>query len=269
MIGSGRKGQTYLCWKGTRLFELPISYWIDLGSWVNSPGYRDGVADFDRPVIPRCLECHGTFAETVAGPPPPNQYKPTSVIVGISCERCHGPGRQHVESMKAKKSTDASIINPAGLMRDRQIEVCAQCHAGHGKSQSAAFSYIPGETLDKFLKRDQPNPGAPVDVHGNQVALLQMSRCFQASAEMSCSTCHDVHTIQREAAVYSVQCLKCHKEINCGEFAKLGEKIAEKCIECHMPVQPSNLIISDSNGKQTRASVRNHWIKIFPETRTP
>jgi hypothetical protein len=267
VIGSGRKGQTYLYWKGRRLFELPVSYWVELASWVNSPGYRDGLADFDRPVIPRCIECHATYAEIVAGAPP-NQYKPTTLVVGISCERCHGPARAHVEAMAAMESA-RTIVSPAKLTRERQLEVCAQCHAGHGKPLVAAFSYLPGEPLDKFLQRDRPNPDSPVDVHGNQVALLQMSRCFQASPEMSCSTCHDVHTIQRGAAAYSSYCLKCHQPENCGEFPKLGEKIAGNCIDCHMPVETSNLIISDFKGKPTKAKVRNHWIKVYPETRTP
>jgi len=43
VIGSGGKGQTYLYWNGDQLFQLPVSYWVDLG-WINSPGYRDGVA---------------------------------------------------------------------------------------------------------------------------------------------------------------------------------------------------------------------------------
>jgi hypothetical protein len=268
VIGSGRKGQSYLYWKDGRLFELPVSYWVELGSWVNSPGYRDGVADFDRPVISRCLACHATYAEDVAGPTPPNRYKPATLVVGISCERCHGPGREHIEAMATSKAHRA-IVNPAKLARDKQIEICAQCHAGHGKTLAAAFSYLPGQPLDKYLQRDQPDPGATVDVHGNQVALLELSRCFQSSAEMSCSTCHNVHTPQREAAGFSNHCLKCHQLDNCGEFLKLGEKIAGNCIECHMPVQPSNLIISDSNGKQTKANVRNHWIKVYPEMRTP
>jgi cytochrome c554/c'-like protein len=268
VIGSGRKGQTYLYWKSGHLYQLPVSYWVDLESWVNSPGYRDGVSDFDRPVIPRCLECHATYAQTVAGPPPPNQYKPASLVVGISCERCHGPGREHAEAMQANK-TPAAIVNPAKLPRERQIEVCAQCHAGHGKSLTAAFSYIPDEPLDRYLQRDQPAPGSTVDVHGNQVALLQLSRCFQSSPELTCSTCHDVHTIQREAASFSNRCLTCHKIQNCGEFAKLGEKLAANCIDCHMPLQASNLIMSDSNGKQTKAVVRNHWIKVYPGTGTP
>lgn len=53
---AGRVGQTYLCWRNDHLFQLSVSYWADLGTWVNSPGYRDGTANFDRPVVPRCLE---------------------------------------------------------------------------------------------------------------------------------------------------------------------------------------------------------------------
>jgi hypothetical protein len=96
VIGSGRKGQTYLFWKGDLLFQLPVSYWVELGQWVNSPGYTDGWASFDRPVVSRCLECHASYAESLAGPQSNNRYKKTSVVLGISCERCHGPGRAHV-----------------------------------------------------------------------------------------------------------------------------------------------------------------------------
>jgi len=54
VVGSGHRAQTYLYWRGDQLFELPVSYWLE-GSrgWVNSPGYRDGVANFGR-TIPRC-----------------------------------------------------------------------------------------------------------------------------------------------------------------------------------------------------------------------
>src|SRR5215469_8287930 len=78
VIGSGGKGQTYLYWKGDELFQLPVSYWSEIG-WVNSPGYRDGVANFDRPIIPRCLECHGTYFEASASPP--NRYRKSGFTV--------------------------------------------------------------------------------------------------------------------------------------------------------------------------------------------
>ncbi len=48
-------------------------------------------------------------------------------------------------------------------------------------------------------------------------------------------------------------------------FLKIGTKIAVGCIDCHMPVQQSNAIVSDSSGKQIKARVRNHWIKVYPD----
>ena len=105
VVGSGGKGQTFLFWKGDLLFQLPVSYWKEIG-WVNSPGYRDGVAYFDRPVIPRCLECHGTYFESLA--PPQNRYSQTGFVVGITCEKCHGPGRAHVERFSSKSAKTSS-----------------------------------------------------------------------------------------------------------------------------------------------------------------
>ncbi|HYJ62589.1 MAG TPA: hypothetical protein VEV62_02510 [Parafilimonas sp.] len=39
VIGSARKGQTYLYWRGDKLFQLPVSYYSTLNSWCNSPGF--------------------------------------------------------------------------------------------------------------------------------------------------------------------------------------------------------------------------------------
>jgi hypothetical protein len=266
VIGSGRKGQTYLFWKGDRLFQLPVSYWIALGQWVNSPGYADGYASFDRPVMPRCLECHASYAESGAGAPN-NRYDKTSLLLGIACERCHGPGREHVARHHAASAAISAeaIVNPAKLPRDRNVDVCAQCHAGMRWPIAAAFSYIPGERLDDYLDPDHSDPRSTIDVHGGQVALLQRSRCYQSSATMTCSTCHNVHEPQRNAAAFSARCLTCHKMEDCGMFAKIGAKIPSGCVDCHMPMQESKAITTDSNGKRVKARVRNHWIKVYPD----
>ena len=49
-------------------------------------------------------------------------------------------------------------------------------------------------------------------------------------------------------------------------FLKIGAKILVDCIDCHMPLEQSKAIASDSNGKQIKARVRNHWIKVYPDT---
>ncbi len=262
VVGSGGKGQTYLYWKGDRLFQLPVSYWNQLG-WVNSPGYRDGVANFDRPIIPRCLECHGTYFESLA--PPPNKFNKTGFAVGITCEKCHGPGREHAqrESSKVSGPSGPAILNPARFSRERQTDLCAWCHAGHGVALTAAFSYVPGEPLDKYIELPQPDPNAPIDVHGDQVELLKKSRCYQSST-MTCLTCHDVHTSQHDPVGFSQGCLSCHKP-GTAAFPKLGHEVTSNCIACHMPTQETNLIVFNWKGNKARPQVRSHWIKIYPE----
>ncbi len=272
VTGSGEKGQTYLYWRGNQLFQLPVSYWTELHGWVNSPGFADGIADFDRPIVPRCLECHATYFASVPSPKAENHYLKTGFVLGISCERCHGPGHAHVEKQRLKSASasvaKAAILNPATLPRDRQMEVCAQCHGGIGEQLAPAFTYIPGQPLDNFIKLQKPDEDARVDVHGNQVALTQRSRCYQSS-QMTCTTCHDVHEPERQPAAYSEKCLQCHKDKDCGEFPKLGAKIRENCIDCHMPVQDSDLIISNLHDKQVKARMRNHWIKVYPLSQSP
>jgi hypothetical protein len=280
VVGSGQRGQTYLYWKGDRLFQLPVSYWAPLREWVNSPGYTDGTADFNRPVVPRCLECHATYFTAIPSAPFENRYEKTSAVLGISCEKCHGPGRRHVELERAKADhaaqstkntpTDqevSEIVNPRKLSRVRQMDICAECHGGLGEARVPAFSFVPGQPLGDYLELQQPDPEAKVDVHGNQVALLERSRCYQSSAKITCNFCHDVHAPERNAAAYSDRCLSCHKPESCGEYPKLGQDIVKNCVDCHMPVQDSNLIVakvtSQAGGKQVKMPIRNHWIKVY------
>ncbi len=261
VIGSGGKGQSYAYWRGNQLFQLPISFWTRLG-WVNSPGYRDGVARFDRPIIPRCLECHTTYFEAL--PPPPNTYTTSGFLVGITCEKCHGPGQAHIRQL-AKQSpapSDPAILNPAKFSRERQMDLCAWCHAGHGSEIEPWFSYVPGQPLQKYIDFPRPDPKAQIDVHGSQVELLKKSRCFESS-RMTCLTCHDVHQSQHDLAAFSQKCLGCHKVQSCGVFAKQGNEIANDCIDCHMPKQETNLIVFDTMGRSAEPEVRNHWIKIY------
>jgi Cytochrome c554 and c-prime len=266
VVGSGNKGQTYLYWKGDELFQLPVSYWTEVG-WVNSPGYRDGFANFERPIIPRCLECHGTYFNAL--PPPPNRYNLTDFVVGITCEKCHGRGELHIRHYRSKSagSKDSTILNPSHFSRDRQMDLCAWCHAGHGAAVQPWFSYQPGEQLDKYIDLPRPDPNAPIDVHGGQVELLSRSRCFQSSS-MTCITCHDIHVSQHNLAEFSKHCLSCHTAQSCGLFPKRGQEIIHNCIDCHMPLQETNLIVFDFNGKKVRPQVRNHWIGVYADNKT-
>jgi hypothetical protein len=270
VTGSGVRGATYLYWQGDRLYELPVSYWTNGHQWINSPGYENGSADFSRPVNPGCLECHATYIRPLSPDPDTNRYDRDSLVTGITCERCHGPGAEHVAREKAgsaSASTGQSILNPANFSRDRQVDLCALCHNGVQREPIApAFSYIPGKPLSDYFTLLQTDPAEHPDVHGNQVGLLQRSRCYLSSPNMTCSTCHDVHAKEQPAATYSAKCLTCHQWQSCGLAKTKGHSIAKNCIDCHMPVEPTRVIVSETADKVVRATMRNHWIKIYPDT---
>lgn len=267
MTGSGTRGATYLYWQGDQLFELPVSYWTDGHRWINSPGYENGSANFSRPVNPGCLECHASFIQPLSSEPTTNRYDKASLVTGITCEYCHGPGAEHVARQKAgtARSLGEAVLNPASFSRDRQVDLCALCHNGIQREATApAFSYVPGRPLSDYFKPLAVPPEDRPDVHGNQVALLERSRCYLSSPQMSCSTCHNVHSAERPAAAYSERCLSCHQWRSCGLSKKLGHEIVKNCIDCHMPVQPTNVIVSETGGEVVRATMRNHWIRIYP-----
>jgi hypothetical protein len=279
VAGVPRKGQSYLFWKGDQLFQLPVTYWVETNSWVNSPSYPDGSPHFDKAIIPRCLECHASYFEWM--PPPINRYRKTSLVLGIGCEKCHGPGREHValhttpQGAKPRPAAVPSaanseaIVNPAKLSRDRQIDVCGLCHSGNGTPFAPSGSFLPGDALDDYIDIPYASPEDAVDVHGNQVQLLRRSRCFRSSGTLTCTTCHNVHTTQGDAASFSPRCQTCHEPKQCGEYAKLGEKITSDCIDCHMPMQKSKVLFSNTNGQHLEPTVRNHTIAIYPDAHLP
>jgi hypothetical protein len=272
VIGSGVRGQTYLYWSGNQLYELPVSYWRDGNRWINSPGYRDGTANFARHVDPRCLECHATYIRALSTDPQTNIYEKASLVTGISCESCHGGGAGHIEKEKSHSSSPTepsgrAVLNPAKFERDRQIDQCALCHNGTQREEFVpAFSYVPGKSLDNYLGANPLDSAEHPDVHGNQVGLLKRSRCFSSSSDMSCSTCHNVHAPERSVAEYSDRCLSCHRWQSCGISKKMGNKITHNCIDCHMPMEQTNAIISETAGRVVRTSIRSHWIKVYPST---
>lgn len=268
VIGAGRKGQSYAYRRADSTFyQLPVSYWRGIG-WINSPGYRDGTANFTRPIAPRCLECHASSMKSAPGQVT-NRYDMSQSILGMTCETCHGSGRTHVARERSPMHRalaslfPSAIIDPARLPRARQLDACALCHGGIGTLRTAAFTYLPGQPLADHLARPPSSPSEDIDVHGNQVALLERSACFRSS-NMTCATCHDVHRQQHDVAELSGRCLSCHTVQSCGLYPKRGRALLGRCVDCHMPVLNSSTITSNFEGRVVQAHVRTHWIKVYP-----
>jgi Cytochrome c554 and c-prime len=273
VVGSGKKGQTYLYWKENLLYQLPVSYYVPTKSWCNSPGYPAGMPRFNRLIPARCLECHGSNAVVEDVGRNVNYFDKGSIVYGVNCERCHGPSADHVayHTVHPQEKTAKYILNEKSLSRSQNLDLCALCHSGIRTAIKPTFSYKAGDRLEDFsLPKYNVDSVAKLDVHGNQYGLLTSSKCF-INSQMNCSSCHSVHGREvNEPALYSQRCMNCHNgssQPECKIKPTAGIVLSENCIDCHMPSLPSKAIFLqlEDASKSTADFVRSHRVAIYQE----
>jgi tetratricopeptide (TPR) repeat protein len=246
VMGSGNHARSYLHRTGRdMLIELPLGWYPDRGGeWGMVPGSDTEHPQTRRFISYKCMFCHNGYPNIPAGNQAPGS-EPVflgNLPEGIDCQRCHGPGGEHVRT-----SGRASIVNPAKLSPERRMEVCMQCHLETTSGRIPAvlqrfdrgtFSYLPGQPLVDFTISFDHAPGTGHEGKFEAVSSvyrLRQSRCFLESAgKLECATCHDPHRIPRgEEAVrhYSGVCRQCHTSAHSAGVASA----ASDCITCHMP----------------------------------
>jgi hypothetical protein len=273
VIGSGRKGQSYLNWINKRLVQLPVTYFTAASQWSNSPGYYPHKVLFDRPITSRCLECHSTYFHKISDTAQElEEFDHNKIIYAVDCEKCHGPGARHVDFQSKNATKQAKyIINPGKLPRERLIDLCALCHGGSLAKTKPSFQFQAGDTLSNYFALNTAALDASsIDVHGNQLGLLSMSKCFTMS-NLTCINCHNTHENENgKIKVFSQRCMSCHSdghEKPCKMTTTIGQAITQNCIDCHMPKQPSHAVAVYLEGSDapTPALMRTHYIKIYPD----
>ncbi len=243
-VGSGHFGRTYLCDADDSFFvESPVSWYEPLHKWSMSPGYDQPVHQSFMRLIPgNCLFCHAGLvdASTVS------DYRMRIVENSIGCERCHGPGRIHVEEqtgIRKEGESGRSIVNPQQLSRKLSEAVCQQCHL-HGDIQVAGrgvrpTEYQAGLPLEKYVlefRMQVADVEMSVAGHFEQLAA---SACYRQSDSLSCVTCHDPHApVPRDEKTdhYRSICTSCHGEQGCRlPLADRQKEKGDDCTACHMP----------------------------------
>ncbi|HEX9950368.1 MAG TPA: multiheme c-type cytochrome, partial [Rubricoccaceae bacterium] len=293
VVGSGNATRSYLMMAGGTasdtdvppagaeaggyLTEMPLTWYVERQLWDLSPGYARGNLRFERPVTLECLTCH----DAAPGHAPSQNFY-TSVPLGISCERCHGPGSAHVEAFEAGgEPTETLIVNPAKLSTALQLDVCQQCHL------TGQTIYAPGHNPTTY------RPGRPLSAHravfvteasladpesfgiASHAERLVQSPCFQGSlgspAPMTCTTCHDPHVAQAELPpdTYSAACRSCHTPEPSGAVTPGHGPLCDRagattpalalsgdCASCHMRRAGTSDI--------PHVSFTDHWIRKNP-----
>lgn len=261
VIGSGNHARTFLHRDPEgRLIELPVTWYTEgTGYWAMSPGYdRPDQEDFRRAIPAECMFCHDGYIRALSsfhakGLDPP--AFPASLPSGIDCQRCHGPGRKHVMAVLNSAGSEAiraAIVNPARLSRQRQLEVCMECHLETSSSHMPneirrynrpVYSYRPGQPLGGYKLYFDPVSNQKNDRFeiAHAAYRLRMSACFRNS-QMTCLTCHDPHVSYRGPGMtqhYLAVCKGCHQAVKHTVALPQGGT----CLSCHMPQRRTDDVV--------------------------
>lgn len=251
-LGSGNYARMYLFQAGDFLIESPLTWFPRSKKWGMSAGYEKDPHQpgFGREIGWGCINCHSGRVEMVDNV----DQRLRVEELAIGCERCHGPGALHVKERKARLpirgDIDDSIVNIKHLSRERQEDVCSQCHLSalsdvdvQGRSLA---DYRPGLRMSDFrvsyrIKR----PNSAMTVSG-QIEQMRLSRCYIESKEMTCATCHNPHAVPEKSErieYFRAKCLQCHETETCGLPVKkrIQKQPQDNCIACHMPKGPTDI----------------------------
>jgi tetratricopeptide (TPR) repeat protein len=205
-----------------------------------------------------CADCHSTRVQKHYDAAT-DAYATTFAELTVGCEACHGPGSAHVDWARTHARVPARGLTTAlderrgvAWTRDaatgqprrsrtrtsqREIEVCAQCHA---RRAQLAEDYRPGTP---FLDAYRPALLGPELYHADGQQRDEVfiwgswlqSRMHRAG--VTCSDCHDPHTQKLRVPGNGV-CSQCHLAIKFDSpqhhFHAPGAPGA-KCTSCHVP----------------------------------
>jgi hypothetical protein len=214
------------------------------------PGLKPYGGELPARVGRECIRCHAT--QISAGDD--QRFDEATMIPNVSCERCHGPGKDHVAAARrgSEESDLALPFGPGRWTAEGLLKMCGACHRLPSAAQAGQI-----RTDNRLLIRFQP------------VGLMQ-SLCYQKSGgKLSCVNCHDPHArTSTDRPSYDVTCLSCHAEkarrTPAAEQGGTNSKPcpvspATRCVECHMPRLDGGQGIMFSD----------HWIRVRRPDESP
>jgi predicted CXXCH cytochrome family protein len=201
-----------------------------------------------RPTGPLCDGCHSVNY---------NVQTKTVTEWNVGCERCHGPGSEHV-----RRPVAATIVNPARLDFVRANDTCIQCHSqGQPLKNPTAGQYYDwpvgfsqGANLSDFWRLEDHKLGettfthfADGTAHKNRMQGNDFVQSLMYRRGVACFTCHDVHGTANNADLVKParqMCLTCHGPASPngpraatieGHTHHRPDSVGSDCVACHMP----------------------------------
>jgi predicted CXXCH cytochrome family protein len=204
--------------------------------------------NMQRPTGPTCDGCHSVSYDI-------HTKQVTEWNVG--CERCHGPGSEHVTH-----PSRANILNPSQMDNIAESDACIACHSQgqplsqqiEGKAYDWPVGYRAGLRLADYWKLEDHTPAqttfthfADGTAHKNRMQGNDFVQSVMYRKGVTCASCHDVHGTENYAQLRKPVdkiCLDCH-----GTTSPNGPHVASmelhthhkdgspgsQCVACHMP----------------------------------
>jgi len=267
--------QRYFYQRGNDYFVYPAQWDVENKIW--RPYHAAAGTDWwtahypedqaQRPTGPLCDGCHSVGYDIA-----------THRVVewNVGCEKCHGPGSDHVA-----KPSRANIVNPSRLDSVRANDVCMQCHTQgqplknpiEGRYYDWPVGFTAGGRLADYWRLEEHKLGETSFTHfpdgnahknrmqGNDFVLSQMYK-----RGITCFDCHDVHGTENNADTIkpaSTLCFTCHaagspngpKLDVAAHTRHAANSAGAECVGCHMPKIEQTI---------ANVNVRAHTFRFMP-----
>ena len=255
-VYGSRWKQRYFTKRGDDYFPLPAQW--DVTNRVWRPYFVQPNTDWwvphypadnmQRPTGPLCDGCHSVNYDIKSK---------TVTEWNVGCERCHGPGSQHVARPSA-----INIVNPAKLDFVRANDTCIQCHSQgqplrnpiEGRYYDWPVGFQQGAQLKDYWQLEEHRLGettfthfADGTGHKNRMQGNDFVQSVMYRHGVTCSSCHDSHGTANDGLLRTPSrdlCVTCHRAAspNGPRAATLEDhthhargSAGSDCLACHMP----------------------------------
>ncbi len=237
-IGDGKMQALHIAWdtEQNRWFSLQPDAEYEPDDWMH---WKGGSMNWNT----MCADCHSTNLKKNFEPET-DSFHTTWSVLNVSCEACHGPGKNHVDFVSSAEGQEASkerirqdVLNGRFTSQMEEINTCAPCHS---LRQKLTDNYTHGDNFLNHFDPQLPHPGnyfADGQIRGEVYVYGSFLQSKMYAEGVQCTDCHNPHTLELKQPLIDNQlCMSCHEPRYNTPEHHYHEPNTEQsqCINCHM-----------------------------------